>query len=70
MATQYLNRKEAAAYVRSKGLPCSLSAMAKAATLGGGCPYRTFGRRVVYTAADLDNWIEERLSAPKINTAG
>lgn len=68
MEHQYLNRREAAAYVRGKGLPCAPSTLAKLATLGGGPKFRKFGRNVVHTVTDLDAWIVERLSPIKSST--
>ena len=68
MDTQYLNRKEAAGYVRAKGLPCMPSTLGKLATLGGGPLMRKFGRSVVYTATDLDAWVASRMSPPKSST--
>lgn len=69
METQYLNTNEAAAYIRSKGLSYSPKTMIKERCVGGGCVYRKFGRKVVYTRLDLDAFIEARLSEPKSNTA-
>lgn len=68
MEKEYLNRREAAAYVRAKGLPCAPSTLSKLATIGGGPKFRKFSRNVVYVATDLDAWIESRLSGPKTST--
>lgn len=67
MTDRYLNRAEAAAYVAGRGLPCTRLTLQKLATVGGGPSYRRFGHRAVYTAADLDNWIERKLS-PLLNS--
>lgn len=67
--TRYLDRKEAAAYVRQRGLPCSPNTLAKFATTGGGPVYRRFGNKAVYTNADLDHWIERKLSSPLRSTS-
>lgn len=64
MEIHYYNRGEAAEYVREKGLPCAKSTLAKLACIGGGPKMRKFGRNVVYTTADLDSWIEARLTDP------
>ncbi len=61
---QYLSRPEAAEYVRAKGLPCTKATLQKLATVGGGPAYKRFGHRAVYRAADLDTWIESKLTAP------
>ena len=62
-AKQYLDRREAAEYVESKGLPLRWTTLQKFATVGGGPVYRRFGRKAVYTRQDLDAWIAQRLSA-------
>ena len=68
MDKEFLNRKEAAAYVRARGLPLAASTLAKFATVGGGPVMRKFSRNVVYEAAALDDWIAARLSPPKKST--
>lgn len=69
MLQAYLTRPEAAEYIRARGLILSKNTLQKYATVGGGPMYRRFGRRVVYTPADLDAWIERKLSAPVGSTA-
>ena len=69
MEIHYYNRGEAAEYVRKKGLPCAKSTLAKRACIGGGPKFRKFGRNVVYTAPDLDFWIEARLTDPVAHTS-
>ncbi len=69
MIREFLNRRESAAYVRDKGLPCAPSTLAKLACVGGGPVMRKFGRNVVHTPADLDSWIAARLSGPKTSTS-
>jgi len=69
MEKEFFTRREASAFVQRKGLPCAPATLSKLATIGGGPNFRKFGRNVVYTPADLDAWIEARLSEPKSNTA-
>ena len=69
MDKEYLTRRQAAEYVKRKGLPCAASTLAKLATIGGGPSFQKFGRNVVYTCANLDAWIQARLSDPKPHTA-
>lgn len=69
MEVQYLNTREAAAHIRDKGLPCSPNTLAKIRCVGGGPKFYSFGRRIVYSPAELDEWITERLGAAKSNTA-
>lgn len=65
MEKTYLDRREAAEYLSARGLRFSHNTLGKLATVGGGPVYRKFGTRVVYTRADLDAWIERKLSAPR-----
>lgn len=69
MDKEYLNRRDAAAYVRNQGFPCAPSTLAKLATIGGGPKFRKFSRNVVYSPIDLDDWILSRLSELKSNTS-
>jgi hypothetical protein len=69
MSTPFLNREQAAAYVRNRGLPLTKNTLMKYATVGGGPEFQKFGCRVVYTPAKIDQWIESRLSAPVGSTS-
>jgi len=69
MQRTYLSRPEAADYVRARGLTVSKTTLQKFATVGGGPVYRRFGSRAVYTMADLDAWIEQKLSGPICSTS-
>ena len=60
---KYLNRAEAAARVRNRGLPCSPLTLQKYATTGDGPKYHKFGGRVAYSEEAIDEWISERLGA-------
>ena len=64
MESKFLDRAEAAEYLRERGLPVAKNTLQKWVTTGGGPEYRRFGNRAVYTVADLDQWAEEKLSAP------
>jgi hypothetical protein len=65
MEQQYLDRPGAAEYVTARGLRVSKNTLQKLVTTGGGPVYRRFGLRAVYRTADLDAWIESKLSAPR-----
>lgn len=65
---RFFTRPEAAAHVRERGVPCSAGTLAKLASIGGGPAYRTFGRRALYTARDLDTWVAGKLSAVRLST--
>lgn len=62
---RFLDRAEAALYLNERGLKVSKTTLQKWASVGGGPAYRRFGHRAVYTAADLESWINERLSEPR-----
>ncbi len=69
-APLYLLRVDAARYVRERwGAPCSPSWLAKLAVTGGGPRFRKIGRFPVYTRADLDLWLEGRITAPRSSTS-
>jgi hypothetical protein len=70
MDSKFLDRTEAADYIKARGLIFSPKTLGKLATVGGGPLYRKFGKRAVYKAADLDAWIESRLSAPTTTARG
>lgn len=65
----FLTRAEAAEYVTGKGAPISKNTLTKFACLGGGPIYRRFGNKTLYTTADLDAWLAERLGAPQRSTS-
>lgn len=70
MSKRFLNRRQAAEYVRATGLPCAVKTLEKLACVGGGPEMVKFGRRVFYTPDALETWIDERVSAPRANTIG
>jgi hypothetical protein len=60
---EYLNRREAAEYLRARGIPCSPATLAKLACVGGGPQLCRFGNaRVLYRPGDLDGWANARLT--------
>jgi|JI10StandDraft_1071094.scaffolds.fasta_scaffold13845_7 hypothetical protein len=62
-AKKYLTREEAAEFIGLHGLPCSPRTLAKLACLGGGPRYRRYGRNAIYTEADLEQWMEQKLDS-------
>lgn len=68
MAETLLNRPGASAHIQARGLRATPGTLAKWATVGGGPRFRKFGRDVVYDVADLDAWIDSKLSAPMAST--
>lgn len=57
-----LDRKAAAAYIVSLGVPCSPATLATKATRGGGPPYQLFGKKPLYRKSGLDEWVNSKLS--------
>ena len=68
-ADSFLRRKDAANALTELGLRIAEATLATMATRGGGPPYRTFGRTVVYQWGDTLKWAESRLSAPRCSTS-
>ncbi len=66
---RYFSRDEASDYLGRRGFKIAKQTLAKYAVTGAGPTYRTFGARVVYDPADLDAWIERRLTAARKSTS-
>jgi hypothetical protein len=70
METRLLRRSAASDYILSKwGISYKPATLAKLATLGGGPRFSHIGRWPVYALADLDSWVEGRLSPVKSSTS-
>ncbi|MDH5835336.1 helix-turn-helix transcriptional regulator [Luteimonas kalidii] len=54
-APRYLTNAEAAAWLK-----LSPRTLEKQRVIGGGPPFRKFGRRVLYAVADLEDWSAAR----------
>lgn len=61
----WLDRSQAAAYCRARGLRLSKATLEKWAQRGAGPTVRKFGRWPVYSPQELDAWIASRLAQPK-----
>lgn len=65
-----LRRWEASEHIRNAwGMSYKANTLAKLASIGGGPPYQLFGRWPVYLEAELDKWVEDRLSDLKSSTS-
>jgi hypothetical protein len=62
--TQFLRRREAGEYLKSRYGFCSPKSLGKLATVGGGPEYHKAGPAVVYAVPKLDEWALARLSGP------
>jgi hypothetical protein len=67
--TARLRRKATAEALTEAGFPVSEKTLATKAVRGGGPPYQTFGRTVLYRWADALAWAEGRLSPPRRSTS-
>ena len=57
-----LTRKDAAAYLETKGIRSSQSSLARYAMCGNGPQYALIGRTAYYRPQWLDAWLEEQLT--------
>lgn len=64
-----MTRAEAAHFLTSRGFKVAVATLGKYATLGGGPRYSKFGRKPLYTAADLLEWATSRTTAPRQHTS-
>lgn len=65
---RYLRRKDAAAYLKNKYGWGSWQTLAKLAVNGDGPFFRKFGRAVLYTIDDLDEWANSKLGPQQRST--
>jgi len=64
-----LDRKLAAQFLSERGYKTAPSTLAKLACLGGGPPFQSFGRRPLYTEADLLAWAQGRTTGLRRSTS-
>jgi hypothetical protein len=70
--SQFLRRKDAGVYLKTRYGFSSERALAKLATVGGGPPFHhagTNGRIVVYEISELDSWALAQIGDAKRSTA-
>ncbi len=67
--TNFLRRDKAAAYLQERFGFGTTESLAKLACVGGGPRFRKLGRFPVYTAEDLEDWANSRLSEPVCSTS-
>ena len=66
---QFLRRKAAGEYIKSKFGFGSEKTLAKLACVGGGPEFRKVGSAVVYEPQALDDWALARIGAPQKSTS-
>lgn len=65
-----IRRSDVPEYLATKhGIDIKVSTLAKMATLGGGPAMQYSGRIPLYRIEDLDEWANQRLSAPVRSTS-
>ena len=69
MVERLLRREEAAEYLRQNAGFGTTRWLAKLACVGGGPKFRKISKYPVYTTADLDAWIAEKVSRTYSSTA-
>jgi hypothetical protein len=67
--TARLRRKATAEALSEAGFPVTEKTLATKAVRGGGPPYQTFGRTVLYRWDHALAWAEARLSEPRRSTS-
>jgi len=66
---QYLRRKAAGEYLKSKFGFGSEKTLAKLACLGGGPPFHKAGPAALYEAAELDAWALAKIGPAQASTS-
>jgi hypothetical protein len=64
-----LSRRDAARFLSEQGYKTAPSTLAKLACIGGGPPFRSFGRQPLYHPADLAAWAHARCSGSRRSTS-
>jgi hypothetical protein len=66
---RYCDRRAAAQFLTERGYKTAPATLARLSCVGGGPAFRRFGRKPLYTEADLLEWARSRLSKPMRSTA-
>jgi hypothetical protein len=64
-----IGRKEAAQFLTDQGYKTAPATLAKLACIGGGPSFESFGRRPLYTEADLLTWAQGRTTGLRRSTS-
>lgn len=65
----FINRNEGEALSAELGTPVKSGYLQKLACVGGGPPYRIFGRTALMVPAEFIDWLLSRVSSPRTNTS-
>ena len=66
---EFLRRKGAAEYLRTRYGFGTVASLSKLAVVGGGPEFRKLGKIVLYEPATLDRWARQRMSEPRASTS-
>ena len=66
---QLLRPDQASEFLTAAGFPTARATLAKLRCVGSGPKFRRFGRLIVYSPTDLQDWASEKISAPLSNTS-
>src|SRR5690242_15406741 len=66
---RYLTRGEAAEYLTDLGYKIAPASLAKRAVVGGGPPFRSWGRKPLYDPEALLEWAQARCTGPRRSTS-
>ena len=58
--TELLNRRDAAKYIKSKGVHSSQTTLARGAMCGSGPNYNLIGNKAYYKPEWIDQWLESQ----------
>src|SRR5215831_20059337 len=64
-----LDRKEAASFLTAHGYRTAPATLAKLACIGGGPPFESFGRRLLYRETELLAWAQARSTGLRRSTS-
>jgi hypothetical protein len=64
-----LDRRQASAFLTDRGYRTAPATLAKLASIGGGPPFVSFGRKPLYREADLLAWAQSRTTGPRQSTS-
>src|SRR5580658_3461744 len=66
---RFLTRREAAEFLTHRGYKTAPATLAKLAVIGGGPPYRLWGRTPLYDPATLLEWAQARCTGLRRSTS-
>lgn len=65
---KYLTRQQTSQHLAELGIPYAVATLASAAVYGRGPKFHLFGRKPLYSVADIDAWAVDQLGAAAHST--